>query len=202
MKTIKHIEFLELTLKENNFFNDLYNNISTFKEYKAKIENLSLQFAKYNVIDRNKMIGNLFEIFAEQFIHILGSYPTIGITNYAPVKASDDNGVDGIGLGINGLPLAVQVKYRSNPMYELLADDVKQFGFVSLRKHNVDSHTKTNLVLFTSGKDLHWHTKENVFDNAIRVINNNTISSLVDNNMCFWNDMINMVNESKINLGI
>ena len=202
MKTINHIDFLNISLKENAFFNTLYKDVSTFKEYLRRIDSISNSCIFYGYKDKQHMIGDLFEIFAEQFIHILGSYPTIGITDYRPVKKSEDNGVDGKGIGHNGFPLTVQVKYRRNPMYELVEDDIKQFATQSYMLFNVDVNTKTNLVVFTSCAGLHWHTATNVFDNRLRVINYKEIATLVDNNMCFWNDVNNMVEESKNKLGL
>lgn len=198
MKTIKHIEFLNITLKLNNFFNDLYSNKLIFKEYLRRIEQLSQEYNKYGFIDKNHMIGDIFEIFIEGFIHIIGTYPTIGITDYIPVKKSEDNGVDGVGIGLNNLPLTVQVKYRNNPLHELTSDDIKQFGYQSFRLYDVDVKTKTNMVIFTTASDLHWHTKNEVFDNGMRVINRNDISNIIDNNGCFWKDMITLINDTKI----
>lgn len=120
----------------------------------------------------------------------------VGICSYVPTKKSEDNGVDGIGIGIDGKPASVQIKYRGNPTEELLERDIKNFGYQSIVRYNVDKDTKTNMIIFTSAKGLHWHTDANVFLGRMRTINNEMISSLIDNNKCFWLSLNQLISNS------
>jgi hypothetical protein len=138
------------------------------------------------------MKGDLFEIFIEAFIKIFGSNAQIGIGDYSPNK-EEDYGVDGFGIGINGQPVTIQIKYRNNPTYELLQEDLKQFAFQSIRLFKIDPFSDGDMIVFTSAKGLHWRTEKNVFCGAIRTIGFDFISNQINNNIPFWNQIKNVI---------
>jgi hypothetical protein len=89
-----------------------------------------------------------------------------------------------------------QVKFRSDPTTELTQEDIKQFAFQSIVTHNVDKDTKTNMVVFTNAKSLHWVTEQRVFSGRIKTIGYSEISTLIDNNSVFWSEINDMIVET------
>ena len=158
-----------------------YHYVNTDNEYNEDNTDDDILNGKY------KFIGDLFEIFAEVFLKIYSSDNRIGIYNYQPVPPEDDYGVDGFGKNINGENCTVQIKYRGNPIYELKERDIKQFGYQSIVKYDVDKHSKNNMFIFTNCIGLHWNTEVNVFNDKMNVINGEMISKMIDNNEPFWN---------------
>ena len=196
---IEHMAFVELYNKDKNIFNNLFNGTLTLSSFISKMNKISKNFKNFSYKSQEKMNGDIFEIFAEGFFTILGAHNSIGVNNYKPVKSTDDNGVDGFGLGIDNNPLTVQVKFRSDPTLELVSDDLKQFGFQSIAQYKVklesdgDKKVQKNMIIFTTAKGLHWHTDNNVFLGLLRTINYNDIDNIIKNNNPFWNDFKDLI---------
>lgn len=203
MDTFNHETFLEIVLKDRNFFSFL-EGIHDLDSYTKAIEKISeKELDKYSVLFETKynFIGDLFEIFAEAFFVLNKADNRIGIYGYVPVEKSEDNGVDGKGIGFDGKPATVQIKFRGNPNEELHERDIKNFGYQSIVGFGVDKDTKTNMMVFTTAKGMHWYTESNVFLNRIRTVDRSMISSMVDNNECFWigfRDMVKNTIKEKI----
>ena len=110
--------------------------------------------------------------------------------------------MDGYGKGINGQPVTVQVKWRSNPRHEMTSKELNEFTGLSYRKYDVDPKSKGDLILFTSAAGLHWHTDARVFEGAVRAIvgkaktPDTSIPRLIDNNFGFWNDTKALIKHS------
>jgi hypothetical protein len=79
---------------------------------------------------------------------------------------------------------------------ELTQEDIKQFGFQSIVNYGVDKDTKTNMLVFTNSRGLHWVTESNVFSCRVKPIGSDVISQLVDNNTVFWKEVNDMINET------
>lgn len=209
---ITHQSFANIIQKDygQSFANILVKR--TFNELIKEIESLSELADQYGYADseeedelktgKYKFTGDLFEIFAEVFFIQFQSDNRIGLFDYRTVPSEDDNGVDGFGKNINGLPCTVQVKFRGNPTYRLKERDIKQFAYQSIIKYDVDHKRNDTMIIFTNCQGLHWYTESKVFDNKLRVINGKMISSLIDNNEGFWNNFKNIVKESIQNLGV
>jgi len=134
----------------------------------------------------NKYKGDALEIFAEFLIRSMGLHPQIGVLNYELIDEDADMGVDGSGLGLDKLPIAVQVKYR-HADYELTAneDHLTNFAWKAVDQHGVDAGTHSNLLLITTGKGLHWKTEKDMFNYKIRVLNRKRLRKMTDN-PSFW----------------
>ena len=203
---IQHEAFINLYNSNPKVFNKLLDNVLKINTFINKIDKLSTDYLSYGYVDRQtakgiekgdkKFKGDIFEIFAECFLKILGSHPTIGVYNYKPIHSTEDNGVDGTGLGIDDKNLTVQVKFRSDATMELIAEDLKQFGFQSIVNYDVDKATKTNMVLFTCGKGMHWHTEHDVFLDRIRTIGIDILEYSTNNNYPFWRNLADMIEET------
>ncbi len=209
---IKHSSFSKIIQRDygNSFLEILQKR--TFGEFLSTIDEISDSAAEYGYSDseieeetklgKYKFIGDLFEIFAEAFFIQFQSDNRVGVFDYKPVSADDDNGVDGFGKNINGLPCTIQVKYRGNPTYTLKERDIKQFPYQSVINYGVDWRAIGNMVVFTNCVGLHWYTDSKVFDKRIRVINGDMISQMIDNNEGFWNTFKNLISNSVKEIGV
>lgn len=212
---IKHEAFDNISILNPDFIKPL-TSIKTYNELIKSITSMSKEYNQFDYIDNikrfhsdfdlmtetqikslaeNKFKGDLFEIFAECFLNLMGSYPTIGVSGYKPVVSYDDNGIDGYGVGIDGKPLTVQIKFRSNSTYELRRDDISYFGWLSIHPpFNVEFNSK-NFIIFTNCEGIHYSTKETYF-NKLRVINGKIIKATIDNNSNFWNNFSELIENS------
>ena len=87
MRVLQHESFSEILLKDSEFFNDLFDGVQDFKEIKKRLEDVSEnRYEELGFIDRHKLIGDLFEIFAEIFFIVLSADNRIGVNDYSPVK--------------------------------------------------------------------------------------------------------------------
>lgn len=196
---IEHTTFLEIILKEEDYFENFFDNVNTVNQLINKIKKESQNYKKFNIIDSYKMEGDLFEIFGEIYFKLFGSVANAacGIANYKPVPPIEDNGVDGFGIGVDNKPATVQIKFRSNVEKNLLERDIKQFGYQSIIKYNVDKNTKHNMVIFTTASGLHWYTESNIFLGKMRVIGLHEIKKMINNNSCFWINVMEIIKNSK-----
>ena len=200
---ITHTSLVNLFNKDNTIFDKLLKDTTTLSKLSRNIIKISKDFEALAYKDANKVKGDLFEIFAECFFKILSADNRIGVYDYKPAPPIDDYGVDGIGQGMDEKPLTVQVKFRSNEMTELVESDIKQFGMQSIVEFGVDKDTKTNMIVFTNAKGLHWITQTKVFSGRVRCLGYEQISHLVDNNSVFWklvNDLVTTTIKSKYDI--
>lgn len=203
---IKHSEFIKLLqvdygdafieMISNRTLNGLLETIDSISDNSVDYGYADSEIEDTVKLGKYKFIGDLFEIFAESFFLLNRSDNRIGVYDYETVNSNDDNGVDGFGKNIDGLPCTIQVKYRGNPTYLLKERDIKQFAYQSVINYDVDHKKSGNMIVFTNCKGLHWYTDSEVFNKKIRVINGEIISSFIDNNEGFWNSFKNLIVES------
>ena len=193
MKTIQHESFVNIYNKNKKVFDILFKDTKTLSQLSTKIIKESKSFDKYAYKDADKFKGDTFEIFAECFFKLLSSDNRIGVYNYQPAPPIDDYGVDGTGIGMDSKPLTVQVKFRSDATTELKQDDIKQFALQSIVNFGVDKDTTTNMIVFTNARGLHWITEQRVFSGRVKALGYTEISSLVDNNIPFWNNLSDLI---------
>jgi len=210
---IKHEAFNNLFLLRNDIFVKYFGKNKNGKE----LRKISTLVNRINVISENvikdywtlypddhnchgsglnRLKGDIFEIFIEGFLKLMGNTPSVGVFNYRPEKKEDDLGVDGFGLGIDKKALTVQVKFRTLPKQQLDQTDIKQFPFQSYVLYGVDIHTNTNLLLVTSCSGLYPMTKTRTFRSKIREINLEQLKNLIDDNAAFWNNFNNLINNT------
>lgn len=149
-------------------------------------------------IDRyaeKKYKGDGFETFGQALCLLSQVDNRIGISGYRLVPKIDDYGVDGVGIGTNGKPMTVQLKYKSNPTSFVMFNDDHIGNFINLstRKHHVDMMDTKNMLVITTAKGLHHSIgdNENVLnansDMCLRCIGYDELRSMLDNNFNFWN---------------
>lgn len=138
--------------------------------------------------DPNKYKGDGFELFVEALIKLSPCDNRIGIGNYS-VCEGQDVGVDGKGVGANGNPATVQVKYRGCGRTLLTANDdhLSNFVMASLLHEHVDPNDKNNMLIITTAQGLHFFTDREMFLGKVRCLGYEDLRGLVDNNQLFWN---------------
>jgi hypothetical protein len=146
--------------------------------------------------DPMKYIGDGFELFVEALIKLSPVDNRIGITQYQNAPY-DEAGIDGFGIGSNGRPAAVQVKFKSD--HESLLTETKDniAGFLAVAQssdYNVARDDfSTNLLIVTYGEGLHMKTREMFFRDGVRVLGRDDLRQLVDNNIMFWKHFADLV---------
>lgn len=201
---IKHEAFHNIFQKDNYIFQRYFYDTENFDTFCGRVDRVSKSIIQdfqdiypddYNApgsgLDRLK--GDIFEIFTEIFLKLLGSHNTIGVYKYEPVLKEQDYGVDGLGKGIDLKNLTVQVKYRSDPKLELTERDIKQFTSQSWKRYGVELDTKHNLLLITTCKGINPITASQIFFGQIREINRSQISKIVKHNGTFWKDLTDII---------
>lgn len=168
----------------------LLDKIYKFNTFASRLEKQAKQYGgkgkdKEEKINTYKGWG--FELFGEALVKMFAFDKRVGISNYCIGEEDEDIGVDGYGVGSNGNPATVQLKYRQAD-YELTAnnDHLTNFTHNSTRVYKVID--ECNMLIITCGKGLHWHTQQNMLGPAVRCLNREKIRVLVDNNKSFWDE--------------
>ena len=183
--TLEH-PFLRRCIDPNQLLTDCVK-LNTFC---SRLERQAKTYGKGNKNLENEYKGWGLEIFAECLLKCFPTDKRVGISDYK-ITDEEDTGVDGSGIGINGKPATVQVKYRQ-ANYILTANDdhLGNFKAASLSaKYRVyptpDTNGKCNMLIVTTGKELHHHTRDQMLP-EVRVLNREKLRVLVDDNHVFW----------------
>lgn len=160
------------------------NKISTFC---SRLEKQSTLFP--DRYDPNLYRGGGLELFTEALIKLSPTDNRIGIGQYK-IITGQDVGVDGSGIGVNGKPATVQVKYRGNSKSLLTAnnDHLSNFVTASIIHEKVDVDDYSNMLIITTAKGLHFFTDEEMYGHKVRCLGRNQLRELVDNNLLFWDN--------------
>jgi hypothetical protein len=163
---------------------DFNSGVKTIETFISKVEELSQQYGK----DKNRINsfkGNILEVLAEIFFSIFNADTSVGIKDYTPVPISDDFGVDGIGINVNGDKCAIQIKYKANPLDIVLYEDMAKTYTAGREIHKLSLDNDDTIFLFTTGYSISISCSK-VFKRKIRIINRNIIAGKIDNNLSFW----------------
>jgi len=183
---------ISLAHPKTQYFIRKFKSIRDFKifaEWKYALEKLSKDIPpdeyRDNPLDtRNKFKGDMFEVFGEFFVKYFGKMKEVSIIEYTPNDPEDDYGVDGLGIGADGLKAAVQFKYRNNHTSEIDYAAIARFHSQAIKKFGVPFH---NLLVISTVENFRYTVKE-ALGSVPRHINICTISRLVDNNGIFWKE--------------
>ena len=151
-----------------------------------------------NTYDPDKYKGDGFELFVEALIKLMPINNRFGVMNYKPIQ-KNDYGADGKGIGLNGKPATVQVKFRSDSRYYLTAnkDHLSNFVTASQNDYGVDVEDTKNMIIITCAAGVDHKTLKNMLKNKVVVVNRKELQSLVDNNHIFWDLFRQLVKERK-----
>ena len=139
--------------------------------------------------------GDGLELFTEVLIKLSPIDNRIGIGSYMVVEGQDI-GVDGSGIGANGKPATVQVKYRGRHDQLLTAnsDHLSNFVSASLLHNGVDPNDQYNMLIITTALGLHFFTDTEMYGNKVRCLGRDELRQLVDNNGLFWDNFRELCN--------
>lgn len=139
--------------------------------------------------DPLKYIGDGFELFAEALIKLSPVDNRIGIFEYEVVTVGD-TGVDGYGIGSNGNPATVQVKFRSDSSSLLTVNEahLNNFTFASQNRYDVKKEDLRNMIIITNAEGVHHFSLQEMMQNKVHVVGNRALREMVDNNHAFWHN--------------
>jgi len=92
----------------------LLNGCQKISTFCRRVEQQAKKYANNNEDLQNQYKGWALELFVECLLKCFPMDKRIGIAEYKIVDEDDDTGVDGHGIGIDGKPATVQVKYRQS----------------------------------------------------------------------------------------
>ena len=166
-------------LTNSHDINNLITGVKKLSTFVNRLENQSILFP--DRYDPLKYKGDGLELFVEVLLKLSPIDNRLGISEYK-IEDGLDTGVDGYGIGIDGKPATVQVKFRANNQTLLTAnkDHLSNFVMTSLMKYNVDKTTKTNMLIITTADGLHYFTDHQMFQKQVRCIGYKELRELVD----------------------
>jgi len=184
-----------MILLEHNFKTKAHDLVALFtgtNKMSTFVRKLEAQALKdVDRYDRDKYVGDAFELFVELFLKLHPTDNRVGVYNYEPIQ-ENDNGVDGIGVNIKGQKSVVQIKYRANNQQLLTAntDHLSNMITDGMLSHGVvaDMADMTNYrhFVFTTAEGLHYYTNDEMFKSKVKCIGYKDFRSMLDNNDIFW----------------
>lgn len=164
----------------------------TFRQWNNEVIRLSKRIICLD--KRHKFVGDMLEVFAELYFTIFNSDEAIGISDYTPIDIIDDFGVDAVGVNVNGHKVAIQVKYRSNPLDLITYADISRTYTSALMQFNMsDVYNHDNTIyLFTNSNGVTGAFNK-IMQRKVIIIGKNEIQTKVDNNKQFWKCVYNLV---------
>ena len=161
--------------------------INTINSFCKSVEKMSEKYK--GIYDPDKFKGDALEFLVEYLIKVNGLDNRIGIINYSPTTNLDvdDTGVDGYGIGANGNPATVQVKYRTGD-WTLTAnqDHLSNFLVSSWSDFNVRMEDTKNMLIVTTGLSVDSRTVEKMLKGKVRVLKREDLRTMLDNYPEFW----------------
>ena len=166
--------------------------VKTIGDFVKRTEDLAKEKYHNKPEDENddnpayKFKGDMLEILAELFFNIHLSDPAVGLREYRSVPISEDYGVDAIGINVNSDQVAVQIKYKTNPLTKIEYSEISKTYNAAIEIHNIPLYLPKNdtIFVFTTGNEI-TAALQNVNKNKVRLIDRKIISYYVDNES-FW----------------
>lgn len=170
--------------------------ICTINSFTNRVNDLAEQYSLQ--IDPDVFKGHSLELLAEYLIKANSADNRIGIYNYSPIQ-EDDYGVDGEGVGENGNPATVQVKFRRGD-WVLNANDDHLTNFVlrSYTTHNVKMEDKKNMLIITTALKVDERVMDNMLNSAVRVLHREALREMLDNRPEWWMRFWEAVKSSRV----
>ncbi len=185
-----------------NLIFDIMNKLS-IKELKEctlnSFDKVIIKFSedeKKNYTDeqKNKLKGDIFEIFAELYSLFITSAITCGFKEYQ--YNEEDYGVDGWAKNYAGNNCVVQVKFRANPNDEISYEDLAKTGFDAIFDTDyIDPKKENTIILFTnsSGANDQAIKRINRKIKRLYVVNKEIIEKEVNGNALFWQNCYEII---------
>jgi hypothetical protein len=141
----------------------------------------------------NNYVGDFFEVFAEFLIKSNSQNHRVGIIGYKPVNTSnggEDYGVDGYGVGLNGRPATVQIKFRSKMMEHTLTaneDHLVNFKNDSHETYKVNNDDVHNMLIISTAGKVHHKTRDRMLNGKVRFLLLSHLETMT-RGVAFWNE--------------
>lgn len=145
---------------------------------------LSMSYPGITIDDRMTFRGDALEVLTEYLMKVLPVSRNTGILNFKAVLLKDDFGVDAVGIK-NGVQIAVQCKFRSNPKDLVHYADLARTFTQGVLKYKLNPNGKKNVWLVTTAKDAN-HIAKKVLGRNLHVIGYGFFSKNLDGNHDFW----------------
>lgn len=132
--------------------------------------------------------GDALEALVEVLITHSPIDKRINIVEYRPhdnKTDGNDMGIDGYGVSHDGNPHTIQVKYRSNVLRDLTANEDHISNFVA-KTASSPRYRDADMTIFTTAKNLNQKTNEGMYHDRVRVLGYKDLCRLVDANHAFW----------------
>lgn len=140
-------------------------------------------------VGASKIKGDALELLVEFMIKSDGTDNRIGIYDYKPITDMDDDdvGVDGFGIGEDGNPATVQVKFRRGD-YILNANDDHLSNFLTASQNDfqVPVDCLKNMLLVTTGLKVAESTMDKMLKNKVRVLHRDALRHMYDVRPEWW----------------
>lgn len=162
--------------------------ISTINGFCRRLESLSSKYLA--LITPNNFKGWGLELLVEYIIKDCGSDNRIGIYDYNPDfddSLTKDVGVDGHGIGENGRPATVQVKFRqANYVLTANEDHLSNFLTSSWFDYKVNLDDDKNMLIVTTGQAVNPMTMSDMLKGKVRQLNRQQLRQMFDNRPQWW----------------
>lgn len=158
----------------------------TLKEFKKRITQQTKNYESvgYDDVFCNKFKGDIFEVFVAFIMLSNTCNPMYGLKDYKISSRSNDYGVDGYGINVNGDITVVQCKYKSNKNDIVSYTDMNNAFYDGVDKFDLDVKKLKNIFLITTGQPSYELIKQ--YHKRLVVIDTKTIEKEVNNNYNFW----------------
>lgn len=185
-------------LTTSHDINELFDGTTKLSQFKGKLETQANR--NITAYPFEQYIGDGFEFLVELIIKLSVADNRIGISRYKPVSNNNDNGVDGYGINLRGIPCAVQVKYRVDSRRVLTAGEDRLDSFITESVLEDILPEKTDKVknhyVFTTAKGLHYYTDGQKFRGTVKCFGNEELREMLDNNIHFWEECRLLISEN------
>lgn len=175
----------------------LFQGVTSWNDFNKNLHSTAESLKLYYKYDDT--LGDGMEVFVEGLILLNENHLGVGISNYEPYPIQNDYGLDGVGYNSEGEKSVVQIKYRTNPTVWLTRnnDNLGAFieqGMLIERVMDSDIGKASRHYIFTSAAGVARKTLEQTWNNAnIKVFGIGDIKKLVDDNINFWKNFIELI---------
>ena len=178
----------------------LFEGVNSMEDLVRNIQQQALLVHDVNY-ETNDFMGDAFELFVEMFLKILSFDKRVMVRNYKPIPSVEDNGCDGIGENFIGEKCVVQIKFRTNPSYELtgnidhLTNMINEGVFLGV-VYNLNDDEHYRHIVFTTADGLHYKTRDNTFKGKVKCVGIKQFNKIIGrDNIPFWNKCRELVME-------
>lgn len=169
---------------------DELSNLDKFNTFVGRVDTIATRKHPVDEDARNKIKGDIFELFVEFLLKSKGTDAHTGVIHYQVADPTMDLGIDGYGISVkNGRPMTVQVKYRTyDHVLKSNEDRLSNFlgqSLIHFGKQGFFPLDSANMLIITSAREVNYKVDE-IFDKKCRYLCNEQLRSMTDGLNGFW----------------